>query len=67
MPFVPFDDHGESIGIAEMTIENGADRVALYGSLTIHRDHEGLANARALRTIVAAIIDRLDAHFSQIE
>lgn len=39
----PFADDAASIPIGELTVENGTDRIALYGSLDLTRDKQGLA------------------------
>ena len=44
----PYTDDAASTSIGELTIENGRDCVALYGSLDLTRDKQGLAHARAL-------------------
>ncbi len=44
----PFADDAVSIGIGELTVENGTDQVSLHGSLDITRDKQGLAHACAL-------------------
>ena len=44
----PFGDDSSSVGIGGLTVENGLDRVVLYGSLEITRDRAGLGLAREL-------------------
>lgn len=61
MSFMPFDDHGESVGIAGMTVENGADRIEIYGRLTLGRDRNSLENAQALKSVLDAVITRLQS------
>ncbi len=58
---VPFADDAASTSIAELTIENGTERIALYGSLDITRDKQGLAQARALRAVLDQAIRHLEA------
>ena len=48
----PFADDATSIGVDKLTIENGKERLSLYGSLDITRDREGLQRALALKAIV---------------
>jgi hypothetical protein len=55
----PFGDESSSWSIGGLTVENDADKVTLYGNLEIHRDRNGLANARLLRDIAQAMIDGL--------
>jgi len=57
----PFADDSASVSIAELTIENGADRIALYGSLDLTRDKQGLAHARALKAVLDQVLQRLEA------
>ena len=45
--FIPFADDAASISIILLTVENGTDRIALYGSLNLIRDWQGFADARA--------------------
>ena len=44
----PFADDAASMSIGGLTIENGTDRVVIYGSLDLTRDKQGLAHALAL-------------------
>lgn len=48
----PFQNDAASMTIDQLTIENGTDRVALYGSLDLTRDKHGLAHATALKAIL---------------
>ena len=52
MTVTPFADDATSVSIGKLTVENGMDRVAIYGSLNITRDRQGLAHARALLAIL---------------
>ncbi|MBA1158931.1 hypothetical protein [Microvirga mediterraneensis] len=58
--FQPFSDDSTSLSIGEFTIENGRDKVALYGSLDITRDKSGLKQAKALKAAVDAIVKALE-------
>lgn len=60
MSFTPFVDHGESLSVDGLTIENGDDRVALYGRLRIGKDQAGLKDAKALKAIIDALVARLE-------
>lgn len=56
------DTESTTIGGAEgITVENGTDRVALYGSLDLTRDKAGLEHARALKTVVDRIVHELES------
>ena len=57
----PFADDAASISIDRLTIENGIDRIALYGSLDISRDKQGLAHARALQALLNQAVQYLEA------
>jgi hypothetical protein len=58
--FQPFSDDNASLNIGEFTIENGTDKVALYGSLDVTHDKNGLKQARALKAAVDAIVKALE-------
>ena len=60
----PFADDAASTSIGELTVENGADRLALYGSLDLTRDRQGLAHARALVVLLEGAIQVLEADTS---
>ena len=57
----PYADDAASISIGELTIENGKDRIALYGSLDLTRDKQGLAHAKALKTLLDQVVKTLEA------
>ena len=57
----PFADDAASIGIGQLTIENGTDRMALYGSLDITRDKAGLRQALELKAIIDKAVETLSA------
>ncbi len=50
--FTPFAGDVASVSIGKLTIENGTVRIALYGSLDLTRDRQGLAHAHALRAML---------------
>jgi hypothetical protein len=58
--FQPFADDSASLSIGEFTIENGTDKIAVYGSLDVTRDKTGLKKARALKSAVDAIVKALE-------
>lgn len=58
--FQPFSDDSASLSIGEFTIENGTDKIAVYGSLDVTRDKAGLKKARALKSAVDAIVKALE-------
>lgn len=57
----PFADDAASVTIAKLTVENGTERLALYGSLDITRDKIGLRHALALKAIVDQAVQVLSA------
>ena len=57
----PFADDAASTTIGELTVENGTDRIALYGSLDLTRDKQGLAHARALLALLEQAVQLLEA------
>jgi hypothetical protein len=58
--FQPFSDDSASLSLGEFTIENGTSKVALYGSLDVMRDKNGLRQAKALKAVVDAIVKALE-------
>lgn len=52
MTLTPFADNAATFSLGSLTIENGFDRLALYGSLDITRDQKGLDLARELRALL---------------
>ena len=64
MTLKPFADDATSISIGELTIENGSDCIALYGSLDLTRDKQGLAHARVLAALLNQAIQLLEANTS---
>jgi hypothetical protein len=59
--FTAFADESSFFGIGDLTVENGTETVAIYGTLTITRDKEGLAAARKLKAILDAAVVGLEA------
>ena len=62
--FTPFADDAASVSIGKLTIENGRDRIALYGSIDLTRDKHGVDQARALKTVLDQIVQNLEAEKS---
>ncbi len=59
--FTPFADAAAVRTIGALSFENGPDTIALHGSLDLTRDAAGLAQARALKSTVDAIVATLEA------
>lgn len=57
--FQPFSDESASLNISDLTIENGTVKVAIYGSLDLTKDKEGLQKARALKALVDSVVKTL--------
>jgi len=57
----PFADDAASVSIGSLTVENGTDRVAIYGSLDLTRDKQGLAHALALKAVLDQAVQLLQA------
>ena len=57
----PFADDAASVSIGELTVENGTDRISLYGTLDLTRDKQGLAHARALKALLDQAVQVLEA------
>lgn len=58
----PFANDSDSLGIgADLTVENGSDRISIYGSISITRDQVGLADARTLLTILQKAVAVMEA------
>jgi hypothetical protein len=62
--FEPFADDSRSQSIGGLTIENGTDKVSLYGSLDLTHDKAGLERARALKAILDEAVRALEADSS---
>ncbi len=58
--FHPFADDVTSIECAGLTVENGTDRVSLYGTADLTRDKAGLAAAQALRDLLDGVVRALE-------
>lgn len=59
---LPYSNESDSITIGQnegLTVENGLDRVSIYGSLNITKDKQGLADALELKELFDAIVDEL--------
>lgn len=60
MKLTPFADDSASVLIGGLTVENGTDKLAFYGSLDITRDQLGLRQARELLALVQATVQVLE-------
>ena len=57
----PFKNESECLQIGGITIENRLDRIAIFGSLDITRDKEGLKSAKALKAIFDLTLAELES------
>lgn len=53
---LPFAEDASSVGIGALTVENGTDRVSLYGSDTLSQDAAGLDTVRQMRSLATATL-----------
>ncbi|MEN4982461.1 hypothetical protein [Acinetobacter modestus] len=59
--FKPFEHGEESSAIYDLTLENQADCVSLYGNLQITKDQAGLKAAKALQRFINEVVMVLEA------
>lgn len=57
----PFQNAADSVSLGELTVENGEDRIAIYGSLNITRDKEGLQLAQELKALLDETVKLLSS------
>ena len=57
----PFANESESLGIADLTIENRTDRVSIYGTIDLTRDKAGLEHARMLKAVFDRVVQVLES------
>lgn len=57
----PFANESDSVGIADLTVENHTDRVVLYGTIDLTRDKAGLKHARDLRDLLDRVVKALES------
>ena len=60
MSFSAFKDDTASIDIGDLTFENNDQRVAIFGSINIGFDQQGLAQAKQLQTIINEMVSYLE-------
>lgn len=58
--FKPFSNQDDAFTIGGFTIENANDKVSLYGSLDLTRNDTGLKQAKALQSILDAVVRALE-------
>lgn len=57
---MPFANESDSLGLGDLTIENGTDRVSIYGSIDLTRDKQGLRDARTLKALLDKVVATLE-------
>lgn len=57
----PYRNDADTLEIGELKIENGTDTVAVYGSVNLTRDRQGLAQAKALKAVLDKVVTALEA------
>lgn len=60
-PIHPYANEADSLEIGGLTIENRLDQVAVYGDIQFTKDKAGLQQAKALKAIVDAVVQVLEA------
>ena len=57
---MPYADDAGAMQIGDLQIENGTDRIAIFGSIDLTRDKPGLERARRLKDLLVAIVQTLE-------
>jgi hypothetical protein len=57
---VPFGDDAASDDVGGLTVENGSDRIAVYGQTDLTRDKTGLGKAKEMAAFFQAVVDALE-------
>ena len=58
--FKAFENDTDSHAIHDLTLENGLDRINVYGNLQISKDQQGLAAAKILQAALNDIVQYLE-------
>lgn len=58
--FVPYNNEADVLHIGGLTIENRLDRITMCGDIDLTADQAGLADARALQQLLAAVVAQLE-------
>ena len=61
MTFLAFADDCSSYTLDNLTFENNADRLSVYGDMQIQRDQQGLQQLLALQSLINQAIMALQA------
>jgi hypothetical protein len=60
MNFSPFRNESDALTVGGLNVENREDHISIYGALAITRDRTGLANAKALQSLLDRIVQELE-------
>ena len=60
MSFSPFRNESDTLTLGGLTIENREDHIAIFGTLAITRDRAGLADAKALKSLLERVVHELE-------
>jgi hypothetical protein len=58
--FVPYANEADVLQIDNLTIENRLDRITISGDVDLTADQQGLAHARRLHEVLAAVVAKLE-------
>lgn len=58
--FKAFENDTQSHAIHDLTLENGLDRINIFGNLQVTQDKQGLAAAKALQLALNDIVQQLE-------
>ncbi|HRL01978.1 MAG TPA: hypothetical protein PK856_06105, partial [Vitreoscilla sp.] len=61
MTFLAFADDCSSYTLDNLTFENNADRLSVYGDMQIQRDQQGLQQLLALQSLINQAVKALQA------
>ena len=61
MTFLAFADDCSSYTLDNLTFENNADRLSVYGDMQIQRDQQGLQQVLALQSLINQAVIALQA------
>ncbi len=58
--FVPYANESDVLHVGQLMIENRVDRITLSGDVDLTADQAGLAHAKQLQQLLAAIVATLE-------
>jgi hypothetical protein len=57
--FRPYANEADVLQVSDLDVENRLDRIAIFGSVDLTRDKAGLRLATALKTLLDAVVLKL--------